>query len=56
MVTTICFLYDIKAAFKEAFRVLKLGGNLIIGFIDKDSPVGILYQQQKSDSEFYQVL
>ena len=55
MVTTICFLYDIKAAFKEAFRVLKQGGNLIIGFIDKDSPVGILYQQQKNDSEFYKV-
>ena len=55
MVTTICFLDDIEAAFKEAYRVLKLGGNLIIGFIDKDSPVGMLYQQHKSDSVFYKV-
>jgi ubiquinone/menaquinone biosynthesis C-methylase UbiE len=53
MVTTICFLDDIKAAFKEAFRVLKPGGNLIIGFIDKNSPVGKLYEQQQSKSVFY---
>lgn len=53
MVTTICFLNDIKVAFTEAFRVLKPSGSLIIGFIDKDSPVGRLYQRHKSDSLFY---
>ena len=55
MVMTICFLDDIQAAFKEAFRVLKPSGNLIIGFIDKNSPVGMLYQQRKNESEFYRV-
>ena len=55
MVTTICFLDDVQAAFKEVFRVLKPGGHLIIGFIDKKSPVGILYQQHKNESEFYRV-
>jgi len=55
MVTTICFLDDIESALKEAFRVLKPGSNLIIGFIDKDSPVGVLYQQQKNESVFYKV-
>jgi ubiquinone/menaquinone biosynthesis C-methylase UbiE len=53
MVTTICFLENINAAFEEAFRVLKPGGNLIIGFIDKECPVGIRYQQRKSESVFY---
>jgi len=53
MVTTICFLDDIEAAFKQALRVLKPGGHLIIGFIDKKSPVGISYEQRKSESLFY---
>jgi len=53
MVTTICFLDDIKAAFSEAYRILKPDGRLVIGFIDKDSPVGKLYQQHKEDSVFY---
>lgn len=55
MVTTICFLDSIEAAFREAYRVLKLGGCLIIGFIDKNSPIGELYQQHKNESVFYRV-
>lgn len=52
MVTTICFFDDIDAAFEEAFRVLESGGKLIIGLIDKDSPAGILYKQDMSESVF----
>ncbi|RJS71077.1 MAG: class I SAM-dependent methyltransferase [Candidatus Syntrophoarchaeum sp. WYZ-LMO15] len=53
MVTTVCFLDDTKAAFREAYRVLKSGGGLVIGFIDKESPVGRLYRVHKNESVFY---
>ena len=53
MLTTICFLDDVEAALKEAYRIIKPGGSLIIGFIDKNSPLGKLYQQHKKKSVFY---
>lgn len=53
MVTTLCFLDDVEFSFKETFRVLKPRGHFIIGFIDKNSPVGKVYQQQKYGSRFY---
>ena len=55
MVTTMCFLDNIEAAFREAYRVLKVWGCLIIGFVDKNSPIGKLYQQHKNESVFYKV-
>jgi SAM-dependent methyltransferase len=55
MVTTICFLDDVEMAFNEAYRILKPGGCLIIGFIDKDSSIGQLYQQHKNENVFYRV-
>jgi ubiquinone/menaquinone biosynthesis C-methylase UbiE len=53
MVTTICFLDDIDAAFRETHRVLKNAGRFIIGFIDKSSKLGILYEKGKGENEFY---
>jgi len=55
MVTTICFLDDTEAALKEAYRILKPEGSLIIGFVDKNSLLGKLYQKHKKDSLFYNV-
>lgn len=55
MVTAVCFLDDIQTAFEEAFRVLKPGGGLINGFIDKDSPLGKSYQRHKNESVFYKM-
>src|SRR5579863_8743760 len=37
MVTTVCFLSDIPKAFGEVHRILKPGGEIILGIIDKNS-------------------
>lgn len=55
MVTTICFLDDIEAAFKRVYRILKEKGAFIIGFVDRNSPLGKLYQERKAQSLFYRV-
>ncbi len=43
MITSICFVDDIYQAISETYRILKNGGFLILGYIDKDSPVGKEY-------------
>ncbi|MEK6699562.1 MAG: class I SAM-dependent methyltransferase [Nitrospirota bacterium] len=53
MVTTICFLDDLDLAFGEVRRVLKPGGSFIIGFVDKNSPLGKFYQSRQGKSVFY---
>jgi ubiquinone/menaquinone biosynthesis C-methylase UbiE len=55
MVTTICFVDDIQIAFREAMRVLRSGGHFVVGFVDQDSPVGILYQRNRDKSVFYRL-
>ncbi len=52
-VTTLCFVESIEQALQEVHRVLKPGGSLIIGMIDRSSPLGVKYEQQKGESSFY---
>ncbi|WP_336135863.1 class I SAM-dependent methyltransferase [Natronomonas amylolytica] len=53
LVTTICFVDDIPRTLAEADRVLSESGSLVIGYIDKDSPVGEIYQETKAENPFY---
>jgi ubiquinone/menaquinone biosynthesis C-methylase UbiE len=53
MVTTICFVDDIYKSFQEVHRVLKDDGHFIIGFVDKNSPIGKFYVKQKDENVFY---
>jgi len=53
MAFCISYFEDLPAAFREAKRVLKSGGALIVGFIDKDSIIGKFYEQRKPKSVFY---
>lgn len=52
-VTTICFVNDILQTFREAYRVLKERGEIIIGLIDKNSDLGRKYEKMKESDKFY---
>jgi SAM-dependent methyltransferase len=53
IVTTICFVDDVPQTLAEVARVLRPDGALVIGYIDKDSPVGEIYQETKAQNPFY---
>jgi len=53
MVTTICFVEDVPKSFNEVYRILKPGGNFVIGLVDKNSPLGEIYEHIKNQNKFY---
>jgi SAM-dependent methyltransferase len=53
LVTVLCFLRDPCPVLVEAARVLKPGGQILIGMIDKASPLGRSYEAHKQESKFY---
>jgi len=55
MVTTICFLDFLETALKEAYRVIKPNGFLIIGLVDRNSPLGRSYLKHRNESLFYKI-
>ena len=53
MVTAICFLDTVDRSLREIRRILRKDGKLIIGFVDKESPIGKQYVKNQKDSVFY---
>lgn len=52
-VTTMCFLDDVGRALREARRVLRPDGRLVVGYLDRESPVGRAYRAGKDENPFY---
>jgi SAM-dependent methyltransferase len=52
MMTVICFLDDIMTVFHEVSRVLKPGGMLIVGFIEKDGKIQREFLHESTKGRF----
>ncbi len=50
---TICHLDNVRDAFQEAYRVLKPGGTILIGFLDKDQSIAKHYEEKRKRSTFF---
>jgi SAM-dependent methyltransferase len=53
LVTTLCFVDSPERALAEAHRVLRSNGTLVIGFIDRQTPLGQAYLARRAESLFY---
>jgi SAM-dependent methyltransferase len=53
IVTTICFVDDAGLMLREAARVLRPEGVLVIGLIDRESPLGPDYLAHQAENVFY---
>jgi len=52
-ITSICFIDDPECALGEARRVIREGGDLVMAFIDRKSPLGKSLETMKSENRFY---
>jgi SAM-dependent methyltransferase len=54
MMTVICFLDDVPAVFHEVYRVLKEGGTLVAGFIERGGEIQREYCGEPTKGRFLQ--
>jgi SAM-dependent methyltransferase len=53
LVTTLCFVADPARVLREAARVLRPRGLVVVGVIDRESPLGRGYAARKAQDVFY---
>jgi SAM-dependent methyltransferase len=53
VVTTLCFVTDPRATLREAARVLRPHGLIVVGFVDRESPLGREYLARQAENVFY---
>lgn len=54
MMTVVCFVDDPQPLFMEAFRALGPGGELIVGFIERDGKIAEQYRHEPVKGKFLQ--
>ena len=52
-VTTVCFVDDPERSFREAHRVLRPLGSIVVAFIDRTSELGARYARRSGSGSFY---
>ncbi|MGQ4891299.1 MAG: methyltransferase domain-containing protein [Candidatus Njordarchaeia archaeon] len=53
MIVTVCFVDNLEKSFGEAYRILKENGNLVIGYIDRDTEWGKIYLEKKKSGHLF---
>ena len=54
MMTVICFVADPLPVFRESYRVLAPGGDLVVGFIEESGEIATRYRSGKTKGRFLQ--